>query len=202
MDWSGVDYCDVFIRLSFWRHPFTAEHPLLRHWCRDAFLMKKQTHPDLRWTEDEQIFSVFGWAVSLSTRCRDVGVFMCILESRSCFGSRETRPESRGSRTSAEEKTDTSERWASDSDPDTRGSTIIFSFIFWDKGVWCAAEKSYCNLQNVQQQHLPNCSWKLKIWLFLLQKSNNITINGPRGEKDNYNKYTKTIKTFMLLEIK
>ncbi len=29
MDWSGVDYCDVFIsRLSFWRHPFTAED----HW--------------------------------------------------------------------------------------------------------------------------------------------------------------------------
>ncbi len=24
--------------LSFWRHPFTAEHPLLRHWCRDTFL--------------------------------------------------------------------------------------------------------------------------------------------------------------------
>ncbi len=38
MDWSAVDYCDVFIRLSFWRHPFTAEHPLLRHWCRDTFL--------------------------------------------------------------------------------------------------------------------------------------------------------------------
>ncbi len=34
MDWSAVDYCDVFIRLSFWRHPFTAEHPLL---C-DTFL--------------------------------------------------------------------------------------------------------------------------------------------------------------------
>ncbi len=32
MDWSAVDYCDVFIRLSFWRHPFTAEHPLLL-WC-------------------------------------------------------------------------------------------------------------------------------------------------------------------------
>ncbi len=31
--WTGVDYYDVFIRLSFWRHPFTAEHPLLRHWC-------------------------------------------------------------------------------------------------------------------------------------------------------------------------
>ncbi len=24
--------------LSFWRHPFTAEHPLWRHWCRDTFL--------------------------------------------------------------------------------------------------------------------------------------------------------------------
>ncbi len=27
-NWWTVDYCDVFIRLSFWRHPFTAEHPL------------------------------------------------------------------------------------------------------------------------------------------------------------------------------
>ncbi len=29
MDWSGVDYCDVFIR----RHPFTAEDPLVSKWC-------------------------------------------------------------------------------------------------------------------------------------------------------------------------
>ncbi len=35
---DGLECCDVFIRLSFWRHPFTAEHPLLRHWCRDKFL--------------------------------------------------------------------------------------------------------------------------------------------------------------------
>ncbi len=27
-NWWTVDYCDVFIRLSFWRHPFTAEHTL------------------------------------------------------------------------------------------------------------------------------------------------------------------------------
>ncbi len=51
MDWSGVDYCDVFISCldSFWRHPFTAEHPLLRHWCRhiSTNLMKKKTHPNL-----------------------------------------------------------------------------------------------------------------------------------------------------------
>ncbi len=41
MDWSGVDYLWCFYQLfglSFWRHPFTAEHPLLRHWCRDTFL--------------------------------------------------------------------------------------------------------------------------------------------------------------------
>ncbi len=38
MDWSAVDYCDVFIRLSFWRHPFTAEHPLLSKWCSAIFL--------------------------------------------------------------------------------------------------------------------------------------------------------------------
>ncbi len=53
MDWSGVDYCDVFIRLSFWRHPFTAEHPLLRHWCRDTFLQtwwrNKLISEGLRW---------------------------------------------------------------------------------------------------------------------------------------------------------
>ncbi len=24
--------------LSFWRHPFTAEHPLVRYWCSDTFL--------------------------------------------------------------------------------------------------------------------------------------------------------------------
>ncbi len=66
MDWSGVDYCDVFIRLSFWRHPFTTEHPLLRHWCSDTFLMKKQTHPDLGWPENEHIFIM--WTIPL-TEC-------------------------------------------------------------------------------------------------------------------------------------
>ncbi len=37
-NWWTVYYCDVFIRLSFWRHPFTAEHPLLRHWWNVTFL--------------------------------------------------------------------------------------------------------------------------------------------------------------------
>ncbi len=40
--WTGVVCIIVMFYqlfgLSFWRHPFTAEHPLLRHWCSDTFL--------------------------------------------------------------------------------------------------------------------------------------------------------------------
>ncbi len=87
MDWSAVDYCDVFISShSDGTHSLQSIHC----WDTDA-----ETHfwwrNKLRWTEGEQISVFFGWAVSLSTRCRDVGVFMCILESRSCFGSRENQ---------------------------------------------------------------------------------------------------------------
>ncbi len=28
---DGLECCAVFIRLLFWRHPFTTEHPLMRH---------------------------------------------------------------------------------------------------------------------------------------------------------------------------
>ncbi len=36
-----MDYCDVFNQLfglSFWRHPFTAEHTLVSKWCNNTFL--------------------------------------------------------------------------------------------------------------------------------------------------------------------
>ncbi len=58
MDWSGVDYCDVFIRLSFWRHPFTAEHLLLRLMQCYIYqnLMKKHSS-NLGWPEVELTFS-------------------------------------------------------------------------------------------------------------------------------------------------
>ncbi len=44
--WTGVVWitCGLLwcfyqlFGLSFWRHPFTAEHPLLSQWCRDTFL--------------------------------------------------------------------------------------------------------------------------------------------------------------------
>ncbi len=39
-DWSRVDYCDVFISCldSFWRHPFTAEDPLVSKRWNATFL--------------------------------------------------------------------------------------------------------------------------------------------------------------------
>ncbi len=50
MDWSGMDYlwiivmfCQLF-GLSFWRHPFTAEDPLVSKWCEAISLKYKQTH--------------------------------------------------------------------------------------------------------------------------------------------------------------
>ncbi len=42
-DWTVVDYCDVFISCldSFWRHPFTAEDPLMSKRCDTTFLQIK-----------------------------------------------------------------------------------------------------------------------------------------------------------------
>ncbi len=42
MEWSGVDYLWIIVMflsaVSFWRHPFTAEDPLVRKWCNATFL--------------------------------------------------------------------------------------------------------------------------------------------------------------------
>ncbi len=41
LEWCGLLFCFYqLFGLSFWRHPFTAEHPLLRHWCSATFLRK------------------------------------------------------------------------------------------------------------------------------------------------------------------
>ncbi len=42
MDWSGLLWCFYqLFGLSFWRHPFTTEHPLLRHWCNAIWWRNK-----------------------------------------------------------------------------------------------------------------------------------------------------------------
>ncbi len=39
LEWCGLLWCFYqLFGLSFWRHPFTAEHPLVRHWCSATFL--------------------------------------------------------------------------------------------------------------------------------------------------------------------
>ncbi len=45
MDWSGVDYLYIIVMFfyqllghKFWRHPFTAEDPLVSKWCNAKFL--------------------------------------------------------------------------------------------------------------------------------------------------------------------
>ncbi len=39
LEWCGLLWCFYqLFGLSFWRHPFTAEDPLLRQWCNATFL--------------------------------------------------------------------------------------------------------------------------------------------------------------------
>ncbi len=71
--WTGVMWitCGILwcfyqlFGLSFWRHPFTAEDPLVSKWFNAKFSksdqIKKQTHLHLGWLESEYIFSYFSF---------------------------------------------------------------------------------------------------------------------------------------------
>ncbi len=57
-------YCDVFISI-FWRHPFTAEDPMVSKWLiyfSKSVQRKKHTHLHLGWPKGEYIF---GWTIPL-----------------------------------------------------------------------------------------------------------------------------------------
>ncbi len=57
LEWCGLLWCFYqLFGLSFWRHPFTAEHPLLRHGYRDTFLQI--------WWRNKLIFILDGLRVS------------------------------------------------------------------------------------------------------------------------------------------
>ncbi len=67
--WTGVVWITCVLwclyelfRLSFWRHPFTAEDPLVSKWCNLKFL---QIH--LGWPEGEYIF-IFGSTIPLRVK--------------------------------------------------------------------------------------------------------------------------------------
>ncbi len=74
--WTGVVWitCGLLwcfyqlFGLSFWRHPFTAEDPLVSKWWNAIFLQicsHEQTHLHLGWPEGEDIFSKFSFLVKL-----------------------------------------------------------------------------------------------------------------------------------------
>ncbi len=53
--------------LSFWRHPFTAEHPLLSKWC-NATCLQICSHLETKYILDllrVSTFSAIGWTISL-----------------------------------------------------------------------------------------------------------------------------------------
>ncbi len=75
MDWDCVDYWDVFFQLfglSLWRHPFTAEGPLVSKWCNAKFLQicsHEETNSSTFWMAwgwvNFQQISIFGWTILL-----------------------------------------------------------------------------------------------------------------------------------------
>ncbi len=81
--WTGVVWitCGLLwcfyqlFGLSFWRHPFTAEHPLVSKWCNATFLQicsdeETNSSPSWMtwgWVNFQQIF-IFGLTISLKAR--------------------------------------------------------------------------------------------------------------------------------------
>ncbi len=85
--WTGVVWIIVIFfqlfELSFWRHPFTAEDPLVSKWCNAIFLQicsnDKQTPLHLGWIEDDCNFN-FCLNYSLNVFCvqgQEVFLDMC-----------------------------------------------------------------------------------------------------------------------------
>ncbi len=77
LEWCGLLWCFYqLFGLLFWRHPFTAEHPLLRQWCNVTFLQIWWRHKliyvldDLR--EGEYIFNNFHVWVNYSLKSSGV----------------------------------------------------------------------------------------------------------------------------------
>ncbi len=62
-------WCFYLFGLSFWRHPFTAEDPLVSKWCNANFLqnvlIRKQTSTSWTdWVNSQKIY-IFGWTIPL-----------------------------------------------------------------------------------------------------------------------------------------
>ncbi len=57
--WTGVVWIIVMILSALiLTAPIHCRASIAEHWCSHTFLMKKQTHPNLRWPEDEHFHYV------------------------------------------------------------------------------------------------------------------------------------------------
>ncbi len=82
----GLLWCfNQLFGLSFWRHPFTAEHPLVNKWCNATFLQiwwrNKLFYILHGLRESTCVF--FGWTSPLSSY-KGTAVSGCILTNHAC----------------------------------------------------------------------------------------------------------------------
>ncbi len=80
---DGTHSLQSIHRLSFWRHPFTAEHPLLRHISTN--LMKKQTWSWMAWgwTHFHFPFIVHKEITLMRSNCKSIFFFSPCCSERS-----------------------------------------------------------------------------------------------------------------------
>ncbi len=71
--WCGLLWCFYqLFGLSFWRHPFTAEHPLLSKWCNATFLQIWWRNKLIYILDNLRVRTflasvfIFGWSVALT----------------------------------------------------------------------------------------------------------------------------------------
>ncbi len=87
LEWCGslVDYCDVYqlFWLSFWRHPFTTEDPLVSKWWNSKFLQicsEEGTNSFTSWMSWRwgYIFSKFSFFGELSLMLKSRILLTCL----------------------------------------------------------------------------------------------------------------------------
>ncbi len=74
---DGLEFCGLLwvwcfnqlFELSFWRHPFTVEDPLVSKWCNATFVQicsyEETNSSTSGWHDGEFIFIFFGWTITL-----------------------------------------------------------------------------------------------------------------------------------------
>ncbi len=87
LEWCGLFWCFYHpFGLSFWRHPFTADDPLMSRWCNAKFLqiLRIQGEKICLWVNFQQIF-MFAWTILLSIHYPYI-ILVCCMSHYSTLG--------------------------------------------------------------------------------------------------------------------